>query len=134
MKKLSLILLLLVSTFTFAQTEIAVTPQITFKIGLETTVTSDGVAIQFHEVLEDSRCPENVQCVWAGQARVKVTVSTSEMPEKTLELIVGKKEKNILYVGNDFVLKAINLAPYPIATNVQNKEYILFILKEKVSN
>ena len=28
------------------------------------------------QVLEDSRCPQGVQCVWAGQVRVRVSVST----------------------------------------------------------
>lgn len=132
MKNFSLILLLFVSTLSFSQAEVAKTPQIVFKIGLGSTVTSDGVKIQFEEVLEDSRCPVNVQCVWAGQARVKVNISGPNTPEETLELIVGKKDKDVLYSAEDFVLKAMNLAPYPDETNGKNKKYVLFILKENV--
>jgi hypothetical protein len=131
MKNLSLIFLLCISTFGFAQTEVAKTPQIVFKIELGATVTSDGIKIQFEEVLEDSRCPLDVQCVWAGQARVKVTISGPEMPEETLELIVGKKEKNVLCVKGEYVLKAMNLAPYPDTTKTESKKYVLLILKEK---
>jgi hypothetical protein len=132
MKNFSLILLLLVATLGFSQTEVAKTPQIVFKIGLGTTVTNDGVKIQFEEVLEDSRCPANVQCVWAGQARVKVNISGPDMPEEALELIVGKKDKDVLCILDGYVMKAMSLAPYPDTTNGKNKKYVLFILKEKV--
>jgi hypothetical protein len=41
------------------------------------------------EVLEDSRCPANVQCVWAGRLRIKarmdVGTTTSEQ-----ELVLGQ--------------------------------------------
>jgi len=132
MKNFSIILLLFVSTLAFSQTDVAKTPQIIFKIGLGSMVTSDGVKIQFEEVIEDSRCPANVQCVWAGQARVKVNISGPNMPEETLELIVGKKDKDVLYSAEGFALKAINLAPYPDTTSDKNKKYVLFILKENV--
>lgn len=132
MKNFSLIILLFIASFGFAQTEVAKTPQIAFKVDLGTTVTSDGIKIEFEAVLEDSRCPVDVQCVWAGQARVKVNISSADMPEESLDLIVGKKEKDVLCVVDGYVLKAINLAPYPDTTNEENKKYVLFILKEKV--
>jgi len=31
----------------------------------------DGLSIRPLEVIEDSRCPANVQCVWAGRLRVR---------------------------------------------------------------
>lgn len=33
---------------------------------------ADGPIIQPVAVLEDSRCPENVTCIWAGQVRLKM--------------------------------------------------------------
>lgn len=32
----------------------------------------DGPTVKPVEVLEDSRCPSNAQCVWAGQVRLKM--------------------------------------------------------------
>lgn len=132
MKNFSLIFLLFITSFGFAQTEVAKTPQIVFKVGLGTTVTSDGIEIEFEEVLEDSRCPVDVQCVWAGQARVKVKVSGTDLPEESLDLIVGKEGKDVLCEVDGFVLKVMNLAPYPDSTNEENKKYVLSILKEKI--
>lgn len=132
MKNFSLIFLLFIASFGFAQTEVAKTPQIVFKIGLGSTVTNDEIKIQFEEVLEDSRCPVDVQCVWAGQARVKVNISSPDLPEKSLDLIVGKKDKDVLLTMDGYVLKAMNLAPYPGSANAENEKYVLFILKEKL--
>jgi hypothetical protein len=40
-------------------------------------------------VLEDSRCPAEVNCVWAGQLRLSVQIVTGKGRE-TRELILGK--------------------------------------------
>ena len=37
-------------------------------------VVRAGLVISFDSVLADSRCPRNVQCVWAGSARVRLTI------------------------------------------------------------
>lgn len=34
-----------------------------------------GVTIRPLEVVEDSRCPNNVQCIWAGRLRLRAAVS-----------------------------------------------------------
>ncbi|SFG05926.1 hypothetical protein SAMN05518801_106193 [Novosphingobium sp. CF614] len=38
------------------------------------TVTVDGPRVTPIEVLEDSRCPMNARCVWAGQVRLRVRI------------------------------------------------------------
>ena len=40
------------------------------------TVTIDGPRITPLTVLEDSRCPAGVQCVWAGRVRLSVRIAT----------------------------------------------------------
>jgi hypothetical protein len=44
------------------------------RAALGETVAVDGPKITPLEVLEDSRCPMNARCVWAGQVRLKVRV------------------------------------------------------------
>lgn len=39
-------------------------------------VTVGGPRVTPLKVLEDSRCPVNVQCVWAGQVRLSVRIAT----------------------------------------------------------
>ncbi|PEQ11813.1 hypothetical protein B2G71_15335 [Novosphingobium sp. PC22D] len=38
------------------------------------TVSVDGPKVTPLEVLEDSRCPMNARCVWAGRVRLKVRI------------------------------------------------------------
>lgn len=54
----------------------------------ETAALPNGAAITPLRVEEDSRCPAGVQCVWAGQVRLKVRIDRSG--SDTCELIAGK--------------------------------------------
>ncbi|PZO55160.1 MAG: hypothetical protein DCF16_03825 [Alphaproteobacteria bacterium] len=44
----------------------------------ETANLGGGLTVTPLEVLEDSRCPANVDCVWAGQVRLRVNISGAE--------------------------------------------------------
>ena len=41
-------------------------------VGLGQRAYVDGPIVQLVEILEDSRCPMNARCVWAGRVRVKM--------------------------------------------------------------
>ncbi len=41
------------------------------------TGTAGGLTIVPHEILGDSRCPGDVECVWAGEVRIKVAFASS---------------------------------------------------------
>lgn len=53
------------------------------------TVHVDGPRVTPLKVLEDSRCPMNARCVWAGQVRLKVRVHLGKRDE-TVELVSNK--------------------------------------------
>ena len=58
----------------------------------------NGLRFRPIEVLEDSRCPARVQCVWAGQVRVLVAVGSPTGGEVSRhELTQGKPE--VMYGG-----------------------------------
>lgn len=59
------------------------------RAALGETVYVDGPKVTPLEVLEDSRCPINVRCVWAGQVRLKVRVHLGARDE-VRELTSGK--------------------------------------------
>lgn len=44
----------------------------------ETADLGGGLNVRPIEVIEDSRCPADVTCVWAGRLRVRATVSGAE--------------------------------------------------------
>lgn len=53
------------------------------------TVTVGGSRVTPLALLEDSRCPQNVQCVWAGQVRITARVATGSA-SAVRELTSGK--------------------------------------------
>jgi len=51
----------------------------------ETADLGDGLRVRPLEVLEDSRCPQNARCVWAGRLRVRVSVEGVGERDVTLD-------------------------------------------------
>jgi len=45
--------------------------EFTIKLGEQVVLAGDDVRITFAEVLNDSRCPPNVQCIWQGNAKLR---------------------------------------------------------------
>ena len=44
----------------------------------------DGITVRPLEIVEDSRCPASVQCVWAGRLRIRADISGTGSRELTL--------------------------------------------------
>ena len=53
------------------------------------TVHVGGPRVTPLKLIEDSRCPQGVQCVWAGRVRISATISTPTM-KLTRELTLGE--------------------------------------------
>ncbi|WP_428629477.1 hypothetical protein [Sphingopyxis sp.] len=51
---------------------------------------ADGPIIQPVEVLEDSRCPMNARCVWAGRLRVKMLWIRGNGEKQPFEVTLGE--------------------------------------------
>src|SRR5262249_33992168 len=51
----------------------------------ETADLGNGLTVQPISVVEDSRCPGDVTCVWAGRLRIRANVSGEEV-----EMILGE--------------------------------------------
>jgi len=75
-------------------------------------MTSRGkITVKFVEIVEDSRCPPDVNCVWAGNAKIKVTLSKGRKAAKTFELNSALNPRAIVFEGYDISL--IDLTPRP---------------------
>lgn len=51
------------------------TETVTLKRGQQKSAANGEIILKFISVLEDSRCPTDVNCVWAGNAKVEVLIS-----------------------------------------------------------
>ncbi len=136
MKNSLLAIIILLSSFVFGQEESVNAPKIGINIAMGETVVVKGVSIKFIEVVEDSRCPTDVTCIWAGRAKVKVTVtSKGKMEEKILtfgEVKANEEKITNLYNSKDFAINGLTLNPYPTSESTgKDAGYSLLICEEK---
>lgn len=131
MKKSLLLIFLFVSTVGFSQDQPIDVPMIVVKVPLGETVQFENASVKFIKVLEDSRCPKDVNCVWAGQARLLVEVTEKGKASREVELLFGGASKNILFSADGLILKGMSLTPYPVSEDNGVRDYTLLVSKEK---
>ena len=96
-----------------------------------TTLAVYEVDIEFVEVIEDSRCPSNVNCVQAGKAvvLVKVFIEGNFLEERLLEFHpsgFNKESITTIFNSDGLQIKGLNLMPYPLAlSNTPKEDYYL---------
>jgi hypothetical protein len=72
--------------------------------------------LHFVSVIEDSRCPEDANCVWAGNAKVRIKIGKANGAVKTFELSSNLEPKTVAFEG--YEIKLTNLDPKP-RTNIR---------------
>jgi hypothetical protein len=53
--------------------------------GQEGMIPGEKLRLRFTDVLEDSRCPTQVECFWTGQARIAIVVQPGDGDSTTVE-------------------------------------------------
>jgi hypothetical protein len=83
------------------------------EVGQTALLEPQGLGVEFLEVVEDSRCPMGVECVWAGQALILIRVS-GEGDAQELTLQLGPKD-SVTGVYESYSFDFLALDPYPQA-------------------
>ena len=92
------------------------------KINQEAAIEGEGLAVVFESVLEDSRCPEGVDCIWSGNAKIRIRSSKQKHAPAPIELNTNAGPKSSSYL--DYEIKLVALKPRPKADKpVQPNEY-----------
>ena len=105
---------ILVSIFAAAVPTFAGQPgekRISLEIRQEKAVPAFGIKIKFLSVLEDSRCPEGRQCIWAGNAKVRIAVSQRRQKPIQLEVNSGLTPQVVNYGRYEIRLAALDPKP-----------------------
>lgn len=136
MKYSLLAIIILFSTFAMGQEDSTETPKIGIKVPQGETVIIKGVSIKFLGVIEDSRCPKDVTCIWAGRAIVKVEVIANGKKEDKIltfgEVRPGEEKNTTLYNSGKFAINGLALNPYPTSESTgKDKGYVLVVCEEK---
>jgi hypothetical protein len=106
-----------------------------FKLNVGRQVTLERLRIKFAAVTQDSRCPADVTCVWAGNAAVRLDVSTNRSNSKSLTLNTGRSPSSAneaQYQG--YNLKLVDLSPYPRSDRkIAAGDYVVTMLVSKAA-
>ncbi len=81
------------------------------RVGKQKKASNSKVTVKFVSLIEDSRCPEGVNCIHAGNARIKVTVSKPGGKPVTFEMNTNLGEKGNVYQG--YAIYLTDLKPVP---------------------
>ena len=63
--------------------------EVTLAAGASVSSKTGEVGVRFVAVTEDSRCPRDVTCVWAGEVKVQLEIMESGKTPSTMELLEG---------------------------------------------
>ncbi|HSR66701.1 MAG TPA: hypothetical protein VLU25_02075 [Acidobacteriota bacterium] len=82
-------------------------------LGRSARIADQDLTVTFEEVLEDSRCPQGVDCIWQGRATIRLTLRQGE-EKHSLQLTAqaGSPELAETRQGN-YLLRLTDLLPYP---------------------
>lgn len=131
MKQVTFLLVLLISMVGFSQEDPIQVPQIAVKIAMGETVAFKKASVTFIKVLEDSRCPENTTCIWAGQVKALVSVTEPGKEPKEVELLFGKEIHNTLLSSEGYTLKCLSVTPSPTSEDNGERDYAILVSEEK---
>lgn len=103
----TLVAMLGLTTFATAQSQ----DSFELKIGKQKTGSHSKLKVKFISVIEDSRCPTGAQCVWAGNAKVKISVTSKRLGTKVFELNTGMGVQGDQFDG--YAINLVSLTPTP---------------------
>ena len=80
-------------------------------VGQEARLQGTDIVLRFGGVANDSRCPSDVQCVWAGNAVVGLSLRQGEGPATDAVLNTTLDPKITKFGG--YTIKLVGLKPVP---------------------
>jgi hypothetical protein len=104
---------------------------IALRAGTQRTTARGELTIKFVTVMEDSRCPVGVNCVWAGNAKIRLKVTDRRGRTKMMELNTNAEPK-IDQVGR-YSISVVNLTPKPVQNRRHTPRYNAMLSIQRVS-
>jgi hypothetical protein len=111
----------------------AIGEEITIQVFDSATYCNENLSITFNTYPNDSRCPSDVTCIWAGFVEVELSVNLKGK-DTVLKLSTEPNISGIPVQANvgDYSIKLIDVIPYP-ATNIRidPNQFKVILLVEK---
>jgi hypothetical protein len=104
-----------------------------FSLSLGQTATINGQALQitFEDVIEDSRCPSDVTCIWAGRVSCVIKLVEVSSQYRMVLTELGLTDQYTRETYREYQL-AFHVIPYPEAgQSIRSDEYRLQLIVSK---
>jgi hypothetical protein len=108
----------------------------TLGLGQDATIAGEPLRVKFDQVLEDSRCPRKVSCVWTGEARLRVLVDAMDGHAPTaveFNTNPAPGQTRLEAKTGPFTIRLLSLDPYPETPEaIPSSEYraVLRVVKD----
>jgi hypothetical protein len=100
------------------------------KLSAEKQTVDSGSKLTFKLIeVKDTRCPADVNCVWSGNAIVKLSIAKGKFAAKMFELNTASDPKTITFQGYEISLKDLSPTPKSNETNKIKYTAILTLTK-----
>jgi hypothetical protein len=84
------------------------------KIGESVLIEGEALQIGFEDVPTDSRCPNGEQCIWEGDATVRIWARQASRAREEYDLHTSaREERAVIYLG--YGIQLLQLTPYPVS-------------------
>lgn len=107
--KLFLVLLCAVIFGSLQPVQAQTARQITVRVKNTQRVFGNDLAVRFAALVEDSRCAVDVECVWAGNAKIRLRLTDRRGASKTIELNSNLKPQSVRFAG--YEIRFVDLNP-----------------------
>lgn len=104
--------------------------EVSIGYGQEAYIPNQNLRIIFTDVTEDSRCPDNARCIWAGNGKVVVKLITPGTTAIDASLNTYLDPKEVSY--ESFSIQLRELSPYPHAgSQIEKNSYKIILVVHK---
>jgi hypothetical protein len=98
--------------------------EVSLPVGRELAIKGEDLKIRFDDGTEDSRCPQDVTCIWEGRAIIQLLVTHTDNTYPVELTEPGLTDRSTGTFG-DYTLE-FNLEPYPVeGTDISTDDYYL---------
>jgi hypothetical protein len=97
------------------------------------SLSTERIEILFSEITEDSRCPSDVTCMWAGQVSIRLDLIKQGRKFSTLKLtLLPGRESLATQSFDQYTVQLLQVLPYPKnGQKMRNTDYLAKILITK---
>lgn len=79
----------------------------------EKQAAAEAIRIKFVAVPADSRCPSGVNCIWAGEVKVKLALRKNQQAAEEKEILLSGGSESAQINWEGYTIELLEVAPYP---------------------